>query len=258
MPPTTLTATITSNLIAAALETARPALRRYVEIEMRRTHGEHWERVARSGVAHLPPGRDLDLAALLSTITSNWQSVFRNKLSPMDRSLVGELRETRNRWAHQEAFSHDDAVRALDTTQRLLRSIGAVTEATKIETLKSSFRRESPPPRAASSARSMPAPSAALEFTLDEIVQYLNEEQIRATYGAVAGIVGGIAQGIGARLGGARRRPEVSWVVNASSGLPTGYEAIQMHPALQRRSEVIRSADELRRRMIRWKAARRS
>lgn len=37
---------------------------------------------------------------------------------------------------------------------------------------------------------------------LDDIVAYLNAVQIRATYGAVAQVVGGIAQSIGARLGG--------------------------------------------------------
>lgn len=245
-----------SNVVAAALEVVTPPLRRFVEIEMRRVHRDHWERVARSGLAHLPPGRDFDLAALLSTITSNWQSVFRHKLSPMDRSLVGELRETRNRWAHQEPFSDDDAVRALDTTQRLLRAIGVVAEATNVEALRSSLRRGAQPGRTAPSLTSGRRRSAALEFTLEEIVQYLDAEQIRATYGAVAGIVGGIAQGIGARLG--HRRPEASWVVNASSGLPTGYGPSETHAALQRRTEVITDPDELRRRIVRWKAVRQS
>jgi hypothetical protein len=92
---------------------------------------------------------------------------------------------------------------------------------------------------------------------LDEIVRFLNEEQIRATYGAVADIVGGIPQAIGERLGGlADMRPEASWVVNASSGMPTGYLPHQRHPALLSKTEIIKSGSELRRRLDRWKGVR--
>ena len=33
----------------------------------------------------------------------------------LERTYVSELRDIRNRWAHQEAFSTDDTYRALDT-----------------------------------------------------------------------------------------------------------------------------------------------
>ena len=49
-----------------------------------------------------------------------WNVVFRTILGPAERGFVGELRGHRNRWAHQEPFSSDDAYRALDTTGRLL------------------------------------------------------------------------------------------------------------------------------------------
>lgn len=91
---------------------------------------------------------------------------------------------------------------------------------------------------------------------LDDIVAYLNAAQVRATYGAVAKVVGGIAQSIGARLGGvAGRRPEASWVVNAETGLPTGFLPEQRHPALLKNMDVIASPDELRWRLAKWKAA---
>ena len=117
----------------------------------------------------------------------------------------------------------EDTLRALDTTQRLLESIGAVADAASIESLRSSVRPEPRSPVPRSTSKSSRVTSPTLEFTLEEIVQYLNEEQIRATYGAVAGIVGGIAQGIGARLG--ERRRQASWVVNASSGTVRGEQA---------------------------------
>jgi hypothetical protein len=44
---------------------------------------------------------------------------------PDERSLVSELRDWRNKWAHQEAFSSDDAYRMLDSAARLLSAISA-------------------------------------------------------------------------------------------------------------------------------------
>jgi hypothetical protein len=98
------------------------------------------------------------------------------------------------------------------------------------------------------------APSGDLELTLQEVLAFLNDQEVRATYGAVAEVVGGIPQSIGARLG--RRRVAASWVVNASSGMPTGYERREMHPALIKRSEIIRSGTEQRKRLEIWRAAR--
>src|SRR5205085_2476149 len=51
--------------------------------------------------------------------------VFRLTLGPAERSLLSELRDHRNRWAHQEAFSSDDAYRALDSAGRLLGAVAA-------------------------------------------------------------------------------------------------------------------------------------
>ncbi len=41
------------------------------------------------------------------------------------RYLVSELRDHRNKWAHQESFSSDDAYRALDSVGRLLAAVSA-------------------------------------------------------------------------------------------------------------------------------------
>ena len=35
----------------------------------------------------------------------SWNDVFRKTLGPAERSLVSELRDVRNKWAHQEPFS---------------------------------------------------------------------------------------------------------------------------------------------------------
>ena len=66
-----------------------------------------------------------DVAAQLKLMWEMWNHVFRDTLGPAERGYVGELRGHRNRWAHQEAFSSDNAYRALDTAGRLLAAVSA-------------------------------------------------------------------------------------------------------------------------------------
>jgi hypothetical protein len=94
-------------------------------------------------------------------------------------------------------------------------------------------------------------------YTLEDVVRFLNEQKIRATYGAVAEVVGGIAQGIGARLDRLyAKNPQASWVVNAESGLPTGYNLRERHPSLLISTDVITNGGQLQKRMMRWKTSR--
>ena len=55
--------------------------------------------------------------------------LFSGILSRGEQNLAGELREVRNKWAHNSPFSMDDTYRALDTAERLLRAINAPAEA---------------------------------------------------------------------------------------------------------------------------------
>ena len=71
------------------------------------------------------PSSEWDVAVVLRLIWDNWHDAFSGTLGRSDRSLVSELRDHRNKWAHQEPFSSDDAYRALDSVQRLLTSISA-------------------------------------------------------------------------------------------------------------------------------------
>ena len=71
------------------------------------------------------PSTEWDVAVVLRLIWDNWNDAFSGTLGRSDRSLVSELRDHRNMWAHQEPFSSDDAYRALDSVQRLLTSISA-------------------------------------------------------------------------------------------------------------------------------------
>lgn len=81
-----------------------------------------------------------DVAAQLVVMDRNWGEVFRSILGKAERSLVNELIEVRNRWAHQNAFSGDDADRALDSAERLLTSVSA-PEAEEVRKMKMELRR---------------------------------------------------------------------------------------------------------------------
>ena len=66
-----------------------------------------------------------DVAGVLKLMWETWNDVFGKTLGRAERSLVQELRDCRNKWAHQEPFSGDDAYRALDSAHRLLTAVSA-------------------------------------------------------------------------------------------------------------------------------------
>ena len=90
--------------------------------------------------------------------------------------------------------------------------------------------------------------------TLPEVLEFLNAEQVRATYGAVGELLGVIPRAMGSQLG--PHTAERSWIVSAGTGLPTDYSRDEMHPALLRTDEVIGSGIALAMRLSAWKAAR--
>jgi hypothetical protein len=94
----------------------------------------------------------------------------------------------------------------------------------------------------------------AAAVSLDDILRFLNEEQVRATYAAVADVLGVVPRSMGARLG--PRRPEASWIVNAYNGLPTDYSQDEWHPALLSQSEIITSGRVLVLRLAKSKSSR--
>jgi predicted AAA+ superfamily ATPase len=81
------------------------------------------------------PMAQWDVAVLLKIMWASWNTVFRLTLGHSERSLVSELRDIRNKWAHQETFSSDDTYRALDSISRLLAAVSA-PEADAVEKMK--------------------------------------------------------------------------------------------------------------------------
>jgi predicted AAA+ superfamily ATPase len=68
---------------------------------------------------------------------------FGDLLSRAEQSLASEMREVRDREAHHEPLSADDAYRALDTAERLLRAIGAPEAADEVKRSRIDLRRVS-------------------------------------------------------------------------------------------------------------------
>ncbi len=89
------------------------------------------------------------------------------------------------------------------------------------------------------------------DSSLAEIIRFLNHEQVRATYGAVAKVLGLIPRTMGTKLG--PRCVEASWIVSTATGLPIDYGEEEMHPALLQKIEVITTGGELTKRMSAWK-----
>ena len=69
-----------------------------------------------------------------------WNDCFRKILGPSDRSLVSELRDVRNKWAHQKSFTTDDVYRAVDSISRLLTAVAA-PEVEQAEQMKAEILR---------------------------------------------------------------------------------------------------------------------
>jgi predicted AAA+ superfamily ATPase len=134
--------------VGEALDLLNKGLCPFVERELQAVHAEQWQdevaktlREDRGGVKTAKKG-DLnwDTHNLLLVMWDQWNIVFRNTLGHTERSLVSELRDVRNRWAHQTPFNSDDAYRALDSIGRLLTAISA-PEAKELEEQKMALLR---------------------------------------------------------------------------------------------------------------------
>ncbi len=77
---------------------------------------------------------------ITSGFKASWYP-FNKALGKAGESFAIELREVRNSWAHNGTFSDDDAYRALDTGERLLKLIGAMKEADEVHAIRLNLRR---------------------------------------------------------------------------------------------------------------------
>ena len=85
--------------------------------------------------------------------------------------------------------------------------------------------------------------------TMDQILDALDTANQRATYGAVAAVVGVSPRAL---MAGRERNQRHSWIVNLRTGLPTDYAAELVHPALTANAIVLKTMEEL----VEWLDAR--
>jgi predicted AAA+ superfamily ATPase len=112
--------------VGRAFEWLAEGLGPWVDGEMRARKGDGWvAEVAAARRNPAGPASITDPHFLLKTMWDQWNLVFDRTLGRGERTLVNELISTRNRWAHNEAFSFDDTYRALDSIERLLAAVAA-------------------------------------------------------------------------------------------------------------------------------------
>jgi len=77
---------------------------------------------------------------------------------------------------------------------------------------------------------------------LDDILSALDQHHQRATYSAVAALVGDSPRLL---MRGRPREPSSSWVVAKDTGRPTGYADEDVHPELMANEQVLGTREEL-------------
>jgi predicted AAA+ superfamily ATPase len=123
--------------VGKGLDLLTSGLRPFVERELKSHLGENWQASFPSGAARGPRAKPQatnldDPQILLGLVWDKWNEVFKTTLGHAERSIVSELRDVRNRWAHNEQFGSNDAIRALDSVERLLNAVSAAEAAGEV------------------------------------------------------------------------------------------------------------------------------
>ena len=133
--------------IGKALDLLNAGLSPFVERELKASYGSGWLAELQKTLKdyQLPKTATdgtlkWDVQALINIIWNHWNDTFKRTLGHAERSIVSELQTARNKWAHQETFSSDDADRALDSAGRLLTAVSA-PQADEVAKMKMELRR---------------------------------------------------------------------------------------------------------------------
>ena len=127
--------------VGRALTLLKEGLYSYIEREMRSVYKDKWLLAA---IPLIDPDNTLrrkpeailrdDVMAQLKLMWGKWDDVFKQTLGQAERTLISELRNTRNAWAHgSTSVSTEDAYRALDSIVRLLNAVGAAEQSDIVE-----------------------------------------------------------------------------------------------------------------------------
>ena len=134
--------------------------------------GEDWtvgvQRSDTRGVGRTRNVNPTDPQFLLKVMWDEWNSIFRKKLGRAERNYVSELQDARNQWAHNEPFTVDRALRAMDTAKLLLESVGAGPHATRVDQLHKELLRQRFEEQARKSHRKATAAQAKAQESISQ------------------------------------------------------------------------------------------
>jgi hypothetical protein len=116
--------------IGKSLKLLNAALAPYVAAEFKRVFPDDALKTAKGYFTNTQGLSDdiatWDTSAIFKIMEAGWSDVFSSNFSRTHRSMVVELRDVRNRWAHEDPkFTGDDVYRTLDTIERLLLAISS-------------------------------------------------------------------------------------------------------------------------------------
>ena len=121
-------------------------LAQFVARECEAEFGDDWtvavQRADTRGGGRVKKVNPTDPQFLLKVMWDEWNTIFRKKLGRAERNYVSELQDARNQWAHNESFTVDRALRAMDTAKLLLESVGAGPHADKVDQLHKELLRQ--------------------------------------------------------------------------------------------------------------------
>jgi hypothetical protein len=132
-----------SERIGKGLDALRDGLQPVCERVWLAEYGENWVEVVNQRDQHaVGVPTPSDLAWLLKGMHNTWNESWKQFLGAAERGYTSELREARNRWAHQDAFNSDDTARVLDTAERLLKAINAAEQVATVTNLRRELQRQ--------------------------------------------------------------------------------------------------------------------
>ena len=119
----------TRQSVFEGMELLPAALVPFVEKRLESSLTGHWQLQVVEKLQGLRPNNKGEIAwdqsALFNAMDRFWSEAFRAVLGRAERALVNELVDVRNKLAHNDTFTYDDAERALDSMRRLMEAISA-------------------------------------------------------------------------------------------------------------------------------------
>lgn len=164
------------HLVRQCLDALKPSLRKFAEERLQMAYGPRWQdRVTEWRDARRKANRDEadvgpDTAALLSVVINHWGAFRGGSLDQLAFGRIRELKDVRNRWAHEEPFNEDETFRAIDTTQLVLSAIGEKTLAHNLHRLKAQLKEAGKPALAIARPPGKPMSQAAVFDSFEEFI----------------------------------------------------------------------------------------